>query len=398
MERKLIYVDNASTTPVSPDVFEAMRPFFQAYYGNPSNIYSLGRQAKKAIEEARASIAVLLGAKANEVYFTGSGTESDNWAIKSAAALMRKKGKRHIVSTSIEHHAVLHCLKELERDGYAVTYLDVHESGIVFPQELEAALREDTGLVSIMYANNEIGTIQPIPEIGRLCKAHGVLFHTDAVQAVGQLPVHMERDGLDLLTISGHKLHGPKGVGVLCVRTGIDLPAFIHGGAQERGKRGGTENPALIVGLAKALERSAGSGHEEMKERNARVQRMRNRLIDALLQIPHSRLNGDMERRLPGNANFSFAGIEGESLLLMLDMQGICASSGSACAAGSPDPSHVLLALGLSPEAARSSLRITLNEDNTDEDIDRLIEALPPIVERLRKMSPLWQSLHELNE
>lgn len=390
MNRK-VYADNAATTAVSPEVLEAMLPFYKEVYGNPSSLYSLGQEAKKPLEEARETVAQCLGAQPREIYFTSCGTESDNWAIKGAAYAMRRKGKTHIVTSAFEHHAVLHTCQALEKEGFTVTYLPVHENGIVRPEELEAALTENTGLVTIMYANNEIGTIQPIPEIGAICKRYGVLFHTDAVQAAGQVPIDVQEQNIDLLSLSGHKLHAPKGVGALYVRTGVVIQNFMDGGAQERGKRGGTENVASIVGLATALKRACAT----MEERRVKLTAMRDKLIDGLSKIERCRLNGDREHRLPGNVSFCFQGVEGESLLLMLDLKGISASSGSACTSGSLDPSHVLLSIGLPHEVAHGSLRLSFGDYNTMEDVDYIIETLPPIIERLRSMSPLWDAIQQ---
>ena len=390
MNRK-VYADNAATTAVSPEVLEAMLPFYKEVYGNPSSLYSLGQEAKKPLEEARETVAQCLGAQPREIYFTSCGTESDNWAIKGAAYAMRRKGKTHIVTSAFEHHAVLHTCQALEKEGFTVTYLPVHENGIVRPEELEAALTENTGLVTIMYANNEIGTIQPIPEIGAICKRHGVLFHTDAVQAVGNVAIDVKEQNIDMLSLSGHKLHAPKGVGALYIRSGVVIQNLLDGGAQERGKRGGTENVASIVGLAKAMELACST----IPERQARLSAMRDKLIDAILKIDRCRLNGDREHRLPGNVSFCFQGVEGESLLLMLDLKGISASSGSACTSGSLDPSHVLLAIGLPHEVAHGSLRLSFGDYNTMEDVDYIIETLPPIIERLRSMSPLWDAIQQ---
>ncbi len=388
MNRK-VYADNAATTAVSPEVLEAMLPFYKEVYGNPSSLYSLGQEAKKPLEEARETVAQCLGAQPREIYFTSCGTESDNWAIKGAAHAMRRKGKTHIVTSAFEHHAVLHTCQALEKEGFTVTYLPVHENGIVRPEELEAALTENTGLVTIMYANNEIGTIQPIPEIGAICKRHGVLFHTDAVQAAGQVPIDVQEQNIDLLSLSGHKLHAPKGVGALYIRSGVVIQNLLDGGAQERGKRGGTENVASIVGLATALKRACAT----MEERRVKLTAMRDKLIDGLSKIERCRLNGDREHRLPGNVSFCFQGVEGESLLLMLDLKGISASSGSACTSGSLDPSHVLLAIGLPHEVAHGSLRLSFGDENTMEDIDYILETVPPIIERLRSISPLWDAI-----
>ena len=390
MNRK-VYADNAATTAVSPEVLEAMLPFYKEVYGNPSSLYSLGQEAKKPLEEARETVAQCLGAQPREIYFTSCGTESDNWAIKGAAYAMRRKGKTHIVTSAFEHHAVLHTCQALEKEGFTVTYLPVHENGIVRPEELEAALTDTTGLGTIMSANNEIGTIQPIPEIGAICKRHGVLFHTDAVQAAGQVPIDVQEQNIDLLSLSGHKLHAPKGVGALYIRSGVVIQNLLDGGAQERGKRGGTENVASIVGLATALKRACAT----MEERRVKLTAMRDKLIDAILKIDRCRLNGDREHRLPGNVSFCFQGVEGESLLLMLDLKGISASSGSACTSGSLDPSHVLLAIGLPHEVAHGSLRLSFGDYNTMEDVDYIIETLPPIIERLRSMSPLWDAIQQ---
>lgn len=384
-----VYADNAATTAVSAEVLEAMLPFYKEVYGNPSSLYSLGRDAKTALEEARARTAGCLGANANEIYFTSCGSESDNWAVKGAARAQRKKGKNHIITSAFEHHAVLHTCQALEKEGFEVTYLNVHENGIVHPDELEAAITDKTALVTIMYANNEIGTIQPIPEIGAICKKHGVLFHTDAVQAIGNVHINVKEQNIDMLSLSGHKIHAPKGVGALYLRSGVSIENFMDGGAQERGRRAGTENVAEIVGLSVAMERACST----VDQRIARLTPMRDKLIHEILKIDRSRLNGDLEHRLPGNVSFCFQGVEGESLLLMLDMKGICASSGSACTSGSLDPSHVLLSIGLPHEVAHGSLRLSFGDDSTMEDVDYIIETLPPIIERLRAMSPLWDAI-----
>ena len=384
-----VYADNAATTAVSAEVLEAMLPFYKEVYGNPSSLYSLGRDAKTALEEARARTAGCLGANANEIYFTSCGSESDNWAVKGAARAQRKKGKNHIITSAFEHHAVLHTCQALEKEGFEVTYLNVHETGIVHPDELEAAITDKTALVTIMYANNEIGTIQPIPEIGAICKKHGVLFHTDAVQAIGNVHIDVKEQNIDMLSLSGHKIHAPKGVGALYLRSGVSIENFMDGGAQERGRRAGTENVAEIVGLSVAMERACST----VDQRIARLTPMRDKLIHEILKIDRSRLNGDLEHRLPGNVSFCFQGVEGESLLLMLDMKGICASSGSACTSGSLDPSHVLLSIGLPHEVAHGSLRLSFGDDSTMEDVDYIIETLPPIIERLRAMSPLWDAI-----
>lgn len=389
MENRLIYVDNSATTPISKEVLDAMMPWLTEGYGNASSIYSKGREAGWALKGAREKIAEILGAQPNEIYFTSGGSESDNWAIKGAAATMAKRGKKHIITSAFEHHAVLHSCAALEKQGFEVTYVPVHENGIVRVEDIEAAIRPDTGLVTIMYANNEIGTIQPIKEIGELCRKHKIWFHTDAVQAFGHVPINVEEQNIDMLSISGHKIHAQKGVGLLYVKKGVVLPNLIDGGAQERGKRAGTENIAGIVGLAKAMEIAS----QNIEQRGERTKVLRDKLIDNILKIERTRLNGDREQRLPGNVNISIEGIEGESLLLSLDMYGICASSGSACTSGSLDPSHVLLAIGLCHEVAHGSLRISLSDENTMEDVDKIIEVLPGIVERLRSMSPLWEKI-----
>ncbi len=384
-----IYADNAATTKMSQTAVEAMLPYLTECFGNPSSLYEAGQKAKEALETAREEIARIIHASPREIVFTSGGSEADNQAILSAAALGEKKGKRHIVSTAIEHHAVLHTLKKLEKQGFDVTLLPVHEDGIVRPEELKAALREDTCLVTVMYANNEIGTLQPIREIGELCKEKGIPFHTDAVQAVGHLSMDVERDGVTLLSASAHKFHGPKGVGFLYARKGFRLSNLIEGGAQERGKRAGTENVAGIVAMAAALKEA-----EANREATAlRLTALRDRLIEGLAAIPHSALNGDAQKRLPGNVNFCFEGIEGESLLLLLDDRGICASSGSACTSGSLDPSHVLLAIGRKHDVAHGSLRLTLGEDATEEEVDYIIQTVTETVDRLRSFSPVWRDL-----
>ena len=382
-------MDNSATTPISKEVLDAMMPWLTEGYGNASSIYSKGREAGWALKGAREQIASILGAQPNEIYFTSGGSESDNWAIKGAAATMAKRGKKHIITSAFEHHAVLHSCAALEKQGFEVTYVPVHENGIVRVEDIEAAIRPDTGLVTIMYANNEIGTVQPIKEIGALCRKHKIWFHTDAVQAFGHVPINVEEQNIDMLSVSGHKIHAQKGVGLLYVKKGVVLPNLIDGGAQERGKRAGTENIAGIVGLAKAMEIAS----QNIEERGERTKGLRDKLIDNILKIDRTRLNGDREQRLPGNVNISIEGIEGESLLLSLDMYGICASSGSACTSGSLDPSHVLLAIGLCHEVAHGSLRISLSDENTMEDVDRILEVLPGIVERLRSMSPLWEKI-----
>ncbi len=382
---RIIYADNAATTPLSRRALEAMMPFLTSEYGNPSSVYSVGRTAKKAIEGARGKVAAAIGAKPEEIHFTSGGTESDNWAIKAIAELKKNKGK-HIISTPIEHHAVLHTLKHLEKLGYEVTYLDVDDKGSISLEKLRSAIRPDTILITVMAANNEIGTIEPVAAIGSIAREAGVLFHTDAVQAAGHIPLCVEEMRIDLLSLSGHKFKGPKGTGALYIRKGLRLPSNLQGGAQERGLRAGTENVAGIVGLGEALEESAAN----MAGNRARVTAMRDRLVEGLLRIPASRLTGDRVNRLPGSASFTFACVEGESMVLMLDQCGICASSGSACSSGSLDPSHVLTAIGLPHEAAHGSLRLSLGEDNTEEDIDVILEKLPQIIRRLRDMSPLW--------
>ncbi len=387
---KFVYADNAATTKLSARAFEAMKPYLTEYYGNPSSLYHIGAQTRQAVDNARAEIAALLNAsKPNEIFFVSGGSEADNWAIKGAAEIGARKGKKHIISSKFEHHAVLHTLEYLEKHGYEITLLDVHEDGLVRPEELENALRDDTALVTIMYANNEIGTIQPIKELAAIAHQHKVLFHTDAVQAVGSIPVDIQDLGVDLLSFSSHKFHGPKGVGGLYIRKGIRLPNLIHGGAQERGLRAGTENIPGIVGTAEALKESV----ENMPERNARLEKIRDKIMDQLLKIDRSRVNGDRTHRLPGNVNMCFHGLEGESLLLMLDLKGVEASSGSACTSGSLDPSHVLLAIGLPHEVAHGSLRLSFSDENTEEDADYILEILPPIIDRLRSMSPLWEKI-----
>ena len=385
--KKLIYLDNAATTKTAPEVVEAMLPYFSEYYGNASTIYSLGGASKKAMNEARESIASVLGAKTEEIYFTAGGSESDNWALKATADAYANKGN-HIITSKIEHHAILHTCEYLEKKGFEVTYLDVDENGKVKLDQLKKAIRPTTILISIMYANNEIGTIQPIKEIGEIAHEHGILFHTDAVQAFGQLPINVDECHIDMLSASGHKLNGPKGIGFLYIRKGVKIRSFVHGGAQERKRRAGTENIPGIVGLGAAAARAAAS----MEERTAKERELRDYLIDRVLkEIPYTRLNGDRTDRLPNNANFSFQFVEGESLLIMLDMEGICGSSGSACTSGSLDPSHVLLAIGLPHEIAHGSLRLTLSEETTKEELDFVIETLKNIVEKLRSMSPLYE-------
>ena len=384
---RLIYLDNAATTKTAPEVVEAMLPYFSESYGNPSSVYSFASKNKDAVTEQREVIARALGAKSNEIYFTAGGTESDNWALKATAEAYASRGK-HIITTKIEHHAILHTGEYLEGRGFEVTYLDVDDKGFVRPENVEAAIRPDTILISVMFANNEIGTIEPIKAIGEIARRHNVLFHTDAVQAFGQVPINVDELGVDMLSASGHKLNGPKGIGFLYIRKGVKIRSFIHGGAQERKRRAGTENVPGIIGLGKAVERAVAT----MAERSAKEIGLRDHLISRVLEeIPYCRLNGDPAHRLPNNANFSFRFIEGESLLIMLDMKGICASSGSACTSGSLDPSHVLLAIGLPHEIAHGSLRLTLGEETTREDIDYVVDSLKEIVARLREMSPLYE-------
>ncbi len=383
----MIYLDNAATTKVAPEVVDAMLPYFTEKYGNPSSIYGLGSAAKSAIGNTRDIIAESIGAKAEEIYFTAGGSEADNWALKAVAESYAEKGK-HIITCKIEHHAILHTCKYLEKQGFEVTYLDVDGDGLVRPADVEAAIRPDTILISIMFANNEIGTIQPVAEIGAIARKHGVLFHTDAVQAYGQVPISVQELSIDLLSASGHKLNGPKGIGFLYARNSIKLRSLIHGGAQERSRRGGTENVPAIVGFGVAVKRAM----EGMTQKTERERELRDYLIGRIEEeIPYCRLNGHRELRLPNNVNFSFRFIEGESLLIMLDMKGICASSGSACTSGSLDPSHVLLAIGLKHEEAHGSLRLTLSEENTKEELDYVVQAVKEIVSRLREMSPLYE-------
>lgn len=383
---RFVYADNAATTSVSPEVLSAMLPYFGSEYGNPSSLYSLGRKSAEAIAEARGKIASLLGAKPNEIFFTSCGSESDNWAIKGAAHANMSKGK-HIISTVYEHHAVLHTLDALKKDGFEVTLLEVDSEGLISPEQLEKAIRPDTILVAMMYANNEIGTILPIKELAEVAHAHKVPFFTDAVQAIGNIPVNVADLGVDMLSLSGHKIHAPKGVGALYVKTGTRLHNLIDGGGQERRRRGGTENVAYIVGLAKALEIAI----EQLPDME-RIKKMRDRLATEISKIPATRINGSMDHRLPGNLNVAFEFIEGESLILLLDMAGIAASTGSACSTASLEPSHVLLSIGLPHEKAHGSLRLTLSHENTDEDVDYILEKLPPIVARLREMSPLYNN------
>ena len=385
----MIYADNAATTKMSKTAINAMLPYLEDLYGNPSSLYEFGQKAKEALEDARSRIAACLNADAREITFTSGGSEADNQAILTAAALGARKGKKHIVSTAFEHHAVLHTLEKLKKQGFEITLLDVHSNGVVTSQQVAEAIREDTCLVTVMYANNEIGTIQPIGEIGAVCREKGVLFHTDAVQAVGHLYIDVKAQQIDLLSLSAHKFHGPKGVGALYVRRGIPLETVISGGGQEHGKRAGTENVPAIMGMAAALEEACTG----MEENSRKLTLLRDRLIAGLNQIPYSELNGAKEPRLPGNVNFCFEGIEGESLLLLLDEKGICASSGSACTSGTLDPSHVLLAIGRPHEVAHGSLRLSLGKEMTEKEIDFIIEAVTDVVTRLRSMSPFWRDL-----
>lgn len=388
---RYVYADNAATTPVSKNVVDAVLPYMTEFFGNPSSLYQVGQKASRAVDKARQQVADALGAEKDEIFFTSGGSEADNWAIKGAAALGAKKGKKHLITTKIEHHAVLHTMAALEKEGFTVTYLDVYDNGIVKLEDVEKAITDETCLVTIMYANNEIGTIQPIAEIGKLCKEKGVLFHTDAVQAVGHVNIDVKEQNIDMLSLSGHKFHATKGIGALYCRKGIRLPNLIEGGAQERGRRAGTENVPGIVGLGVAITDMC----QNIEENAKKVAALRDKLFEGASKISHSRINGDKEKRLPGNFSMCFEGIEGESLLLMLDMQGVSASSGSACTSGSLDPSHVLLAIGLKHEVAHGSLRLSLSENNTEEDVDYILEVLPPIVERLRAMSPLWEHIIE---
>ncbi len=396
MEKPVIYLDHAATTYVKPEVFEAMKPYFIEQYGNASSLYDVGRASRKAVEEARAAIARCIGAaEPGEIYFTGSGTEADNWAIKGAVYAARKKGGKHIITSAIEHPAVMETCKFLKKEGFDVTFLPVDSEGFVNPEDVEKAIRPDTVIVSIMYANNEIGTIQPIKAIGEITRKHGVLFHCDAVQAAGTIPIDVRDLGVDLLSISSHKFYGPKGVGALYIRKGVRLENLIHGGHQERGKRAGTENVAGIVGMAKALELAIAN----MEQYTDKISKLRDKARDLILsRIPYVRLNGPVENRLPGNLNLSFQFIEGESLLLLLDMKGIKASSGSACSSGSLDPSHVLMAIGLTHEIAHGSLRLSFGEHNTEADVDYLVDALEEIVARLRSMSPLYEDFVKANK
>lgn len=388
---RTIYADNAATTAMSDKAIEAMKPFLKEVYGNPSSLHTVGQTAKEALEEFRARIAKLINCEPRELYFTSGGSEADNQAIRSAAENGAAKGKKHIITTAFEHHAVLHTLKKLEKEGFEVTYLDVHSNGLITADEVAAAIRPDTALVTVMFANNEIGTVLPIKEIGAVCRERGVAFHTDAVQAVGHIPVDVKAQNIDMLSLSAHKFHGAKGVGALYVRRGIPLKTFVQGGAQERGRRAGTENLAGIASMAAALEEACA----DMDANTAKLVKLRDKLIEGLLKIPHSKLNGDREKRLPATVNTCFEGIEGESLLLLLDAKGICASSGSACTSGSLDPSHVLLALGLPHEVAHGSLRLSLSAENTEEDIDVILREVPKVVEYLRNISPVWEELEK---
>ena len=384
-----IYVDNAATTKTSRTAIEAMLPYMDKIYGNPSSLHSVGQAAADALRKAREEAAEVLGCEPNEITFTSGGSEADNQALVSAAAIGARKGKKHIISTAFEHHAILHTLKKLEKEGFEVTLLDVHENGMVSAQQVADAIREDTCLVSVMYANNEIGSIQPIAEIGAVCKEKGVIFHTDAVQAVGHVHINVKEENIDMLSLSAHKFHGPKGVGLFYARKGVRLTNIIEGGAQERGKRAGTENIPGIVGMVAALKEA----NANIDANAEKVSALRDRLIEGLEKIPHSALNGDRTKRLPGNVSFCFEGIEGESLLLLLDAKGICASSGSACTSGSLDPSHVLLAIGRPHEVAHGSLRLTLSEENTQEEVDYIIEETTKVVKYLRDLSPVWKEL-----
>ena len=384
-----VYADNAATTSVSKTALDAMMPYLTTLYGNPSSLYSFAQKAKEALEDARKTVADIIGAEPKEIYFTSGGSEADNQAIVSMAKFGALKGKKHLISTKFEHHAVLHTLKQLEKQGFEVTLLDVHEDGVVRLEDVEAAIREDTALVTVMFANNEIGTVQPIKEIGALCRSKGIPFHTDAVQAAGHMPINVKEMNIDLLSMSGHKFHAPKGVGVLYAKKGMPLFNIIEGGAQERGKRAGTENIPGIVALAAALKESV----DNMEANTAKIIPMRDKLFAELSKIPHSKINGSLEHHVPGTVNMCFEGIEGDSLLLLLDSKGICASSGSACTSGSLDPSHVLLAIGLPHEVAHGSLRLSIGEYNTMEEIDHIIEVVPGIVEYLRSISPVWEDL-----
>ncbi len=392
--KKMIYLDNAATTRTAPEVVDAMLPYFSELYGNASTVYEFGAKSKEAVTKARETIANAIGAKDNEIYFTAGGSESDNWALKATAEAYKDKGK-HIITSKIEHHAILHTCEWLEKNGFEVTYLDVDEFGVVKLDELKKAIRPDTILISIMFANNEIGTIEPVAEIGKIAREHGILFHTDAVQAFGQLPIHVDELNIDMLSSSGHKLNGPKGIGFLYIRKGVKIRSFLHGGAQERKRRAGTENVPGIVGFGKAVELALAT----MEERTAKERKLRDHLMERVLkEIPFTRVNGDRTNRLPNNVNLCFQFVEGESLLIMLDMKGICGSSGSACTSGSLDPSHVLLAIGLPHEIAHGSLRLTLGAETTLEDIDYTVDAIKEIVTQLREMSPLYEDYMKKHE
>ena len=391
MEKRFVYADNSATTRVSDKALAAALPYFTEQYGNASSIYTLGMDAAKAVLKAREQVANAIGAKVNEIYFTSGGSEADNWAIRGSALNGAKRGKKHIITTAFEHHAVLHTCEFLEKQGYEVTYLPVDENGLITAQQVADAIREDTCLVTIMFANNEIGTVLPIAEIGAVCKERKVPFHTDAVQAVGNVPIDVKEMNIDMLSISGHKIHAPKGVGCLYIRGGISLPNLIFGGAQERNKRAGTENVPSIVAFGVAITDAVA----DIPAKAEKVSKLRDKLIDEILKIPETHLNGDREKRLPGNVNISIRGIEGESLLLTLDLNGIAASSGSACTSGSLDPSHVLLAIGLPHEIAHGSLRLSINEETTEEDVDYILSVLPGIVKKLRTMSPLWERIRK---
>lgn len=389
MEKRIVYADNSATTNISDEVFEAMLPYLKDQYGNASSIYKLGRDAQKVIEESRAKVAKAINADPKEIFFTSCGTESDNWAIRGVCEKLKARGKNHIITSVFEHHAVLHTCQYMEKQGYEVTYIPVSDKGLINPEDIRNAITDKTAIVSIMYANNEIGTIQPIEEIAEICHEKKVIFHTDAVQAIGNIEIDVKKQGIDMLSLSGHKIHAQKGIGAIYIKKGIVIPNLIYGGGQERGKRPGTENTAAIVGLGRAMEIAV----QGIAEKNERVTKMRNRLIDGLLTIPNTRLNGDREKRLAGNCNISFEGVEGESLLLKLDEHGIMASSGSACTSGSLDPSHVLLSLGLKHEVAHGSLRLSINNQNTEEDIDYILEWVPKVIEELRSMSPVWEKI-----
>ena len=382
-----IYADNAATTKMAKPVIDVMTEYMEKVYGNPSSLHSTGQQAAEALAQARECVARVLGAEPKEITFTSGGSEADNQAVLSAARFGERTGKKHIISSAFEHHAVLHTLDRLRREGFEIELLTVHENGMIYPEQVEQAIREDTCLVTVMYANNEIGSVMPVSKIGAICREHKVPFHTDAVQAAGHLPIHVREENIDLLSLSAHKFHGPKGAGVLYARQGIPLTNLIEGGAQERGRRGGTENVPAIMGMAAALEEACA----DMEGSREKLLRLRDRLIDGLSRIPHAVLNGDRVSRLPGNVNFCFEGIEGESLLLLLDDRGICASSGSACTSGSLDPSHVLLAIGRPHEVAHGSLRLSLSADNTEEEVEEILRAVPEVVDYLRNMSPLWK-------